>query len=95
MVLERISVVAALALAMSCGGSSSKGSVDAPVDTPDAAELRTVTGTVNLRFVEPSGDGTLPLNLTGLQVSAIVPPSFTVFPGTAGTDGTFSIPAVP
>lgn len=74
-----------------CGSSSSKTSPDA---SPDAPALRTVTGTVNVHYVTPGGDVTMPFDLSALSISALVPPTFQEIRGTTG-NGSFTIASVP
>ncbi len=57
--------------------------------------LRTVSGTLDITFVNPAGDMTLPIDLSAIPISALALPSFTEYSGAGSSDGTFSIPNLP
>ncbi|MBI4913643.1 MAG: immunoglobulin domain-containing protein [Acidobacteria bacterium] len=59
---------------------------------------RTVTGSAGTVLKGPEGDGFLPANLATAQVQVFQPAgnlTYTLFPGSGGADGQFSIPGVP
>ena len=83
-------------LVLGCGGSSSHNPADASVDAPaDAPILRTVSGTLDITFVNPAGDMVLPVDLSATPISALALPSFTEYSGSGAMDGTFSISNLP
>lgn len=89
-------MVLATALLSACGSSGSKTPVDAAADAPpDAPALRTVSGTMTIRYHTTSGEMDIPQDLSAAQVFALVPPSFTAIPGVTTANGTFSIANVP
>ena len=89
-------VLVCVALAPSACSSPSQGTPDAPISPPDApVVLRTINGSLNLRFVEPTTEVTLPADLSANTVSVLIPPAFTAISGATTTNGTFSIPSVP
>lgn len=78
--------------AAACGGGNAKPSPDA---APDAPALRAVTGTYNFDFLTPSGERSVPLDLSSATVSALVPPDDRAIPGATTANGTFEIDSVP
>ncbi len=91
MTISKLAVASAFVVA--CGGPGSTppdGGADA-----DKPRVRTFSGILHHRFVTASGVKDVPANLAGAPLSALVPPSFASFPGTANADGTFSIPNLP
>ncbi len=62
--------------------------------SPDAA-TRTVKGWVSGRYVTPTGEVTMPVDIRGANIAALIPPDFAVLPGVGQQDGTFAIGGVP